>query len=225
MPPGNFLLRALSIILIDLMLAGDNALVIALSVRCLNRRDRLVGTAFGAGAAVLLRVALTFIAARLLDLPWLRLAGGVLILWIAIKVFLDASDTPEDSKSAPRRLAQAIWTIVMADLTMSTDNILAIAGASGGSLALIVFGLAVSIPFVVFSANLLAALMDRYPAIVYLGAAILGKVGGEMIMTDPVVVRSIHPSAALRYTVEALLAVALVAGGWLIAAARRRKTA
>jgi len=128
---------------------------------------------------------------------------------------VDASDPP-DSAPAPKRLLQAIWYVVFADLTMSTDNILAIAGASKGSVPLIVFGLAVSIPFVVFASNLLADLMNRYPATIYLGGAILGQVGGEMILKDPFVVGILHPSDTLRYVVEGVLIVAVVVAGRLL---------
>jgi YjbE family integral membrane protein len=212
---GPFLFGVFSIILIDLTLAGDNALVIAMAVRSLPRHERRIGTAFGAAGAVLLRIALTIFAARLLSIRYVQLAGGLFIVWIAVKVLVDAS-TPPDSTPAPKRLLQAIWYVVFADLTMSTDNILAIAGASKGSVPLIVFGLAVSIPFVVFSANLLADLMNRYPASVYLGGAILGRVGGEMMLTDPLVVGILHPTDTLRYVVEGVLIVAVVAAGRLL---------
>jgi len=210
----HFLLSGLAIIMIDLLLAGDNALVIAMAVRSLPRRERRLGIACGAAAAVLMRIALTAVAARLLVIPYVQLAGGLFIVWIALKVLADASDPP-DAAPAPKRFWQAIGYIAFADLTMSVDNILAIAGASKGSIELIVFGLCVSIPFVVFSSNLLANLMDRFPATIYLGAAILGKVGGEMILTDPFLVRTFHPSDAVRYMVEAVLIVALVIGGRL----------
>ena len=209
----HFLLSGLTIVLIDLLLAGDNALVIAMAVRSLDPRHRRIRIACGAGAAVAIRGALTTVAARLLTVPYLQLCGGLLVLWIALKVLLDASEAP-DSVAAPRRLRQAIWYIVVADITMSTDNILAIAGASHGHFGLILFGLAVSIPFVVFSSNLLARLMDRYPAVLYLGAGVLGKVGGEMILTDPFVVRVLHPSEAMRISIEAMLVVVLIATGW-----------
>ena len=127
------------------------------------------------------------------------------MLWIAVKVLRDASDPPDASPS-PKRFVQAIWYIVAADLTMSTDNILAIAGASHGSFGLILFGLALSIPFVVLSSNLLADMMDRYPWTIYLGAAVLGRVGGEMILNDPSIVHAAHPGPLLRYAAEAGLA-------------------
>ena len=219
MPVSQLLFGVFSIILIDLTLAGDNALVIAMAVRSLPRRERRIGTACGAGGAVLLRIALTIFAARLLRIPYVQLAGGLFIVWIAVKVLVDAS-APPDSAPAPKRLLQAIWYVVFADLTMSTDNILAIAGASKGSVELIVFGLAVSIPFVVFASNLLADLMNRYPATIYLGGAILGQVGGEMILKDPFVVGILHPTDTLRYVVEGVLIVAVVVAGRLLSKKR-----
>ena len=212
MTGGSWLAGALSIVLIDLLLAGDNALVIALAVRSLPRRERRWGTALGAGFAVVLRVALTWFAARLLAIRYVELAGGLFILWIAVKVLRDACDPPETVRS-PKRLLEAIWYVVFADLTMSTDNILAIAGASRGDIWLIGFGLAVSIPFVVFSSNLLADLMNRYPWMVYVGAGILGKVAGDMIFADPFVEHLLHPSDALRYSVDAVLVIALIVAG------------
>jgi YjbE family integral membrane protein len=208
----HFLLNGLSIVMIDLLLAGDNALVIALAVRSLPPRERRIGIAGGAAAAVLLRIGLTVVAARILEIEYVKLAGGILILWIAFKVIKDAS-TPPDSAPAPNRFWQAVWYIVVADLTMSTDNILAIAAASHGDFWLIAFGLALSIPFVVFSSNLLSKLMDRYPATIYLGAGLLGKVGGEMILTDPFIARTLHPSETLCYAIEAALAMAFIIVG------------
>jgi YjbE family integral membrane protein len=217
----HFLLGGLSIVVIDLLLAGDNALVIALAVRSLPPRERRVGIIGGAGAAIVLRVALTTMAARLLTTPYLQIAGGLLILWIALKVLIDAS-TPPDSAPAPKRFWQAVWYIVVADITMSTDNVLAIAGASRGNFWLIAFGLALSIPFVVLSSSLLSKLMDRFPALIYLGAGILGQVAGEMILTDAFVVRTWHPGNVVRYAVEAALVVAVIAIGRVITASRRR---
>jgi YjbE family integral membrane protein len=208
----HFLLSALTIVLIDLLLAGDNALVIALAVRSLPPRERRIGIFGGATVAVLLRVGLTAVAAHILTLHYLQIAGGLAILWIALKVLIDASAPPEAAPT-PKRFWQAIWYIVVADLTMSIDNILAIAGASKGNFWLIVFGLAVSIPFVVFSSDLLSRLMDRFPALIYIGAGILGKVGGEMILTDPFVVENWHPTAVLRYCIEGALVVAVIAIG------------
>jgi YjbE family integral membrane protein len=221
MNAGQLLFSVFSIVLIDLLLAGDNALVIAMAVRSLPQRQRRAALVFGAAGAVALRVALTALAARLLHIRYVQIAGGLLILWIALKVLVDASDPP-DAAPAPRRMVQAIWYIVVADLTMSLDNILAIAGASGGHIGLIVFGLCLSIPFVIFAANLLASLMDRYPFLIYVGAAILGEVGGKMIMTDPFTVAWLHPSPWAQYGVEGGLAIAVVVAGRMIAKARNR---
>lgn len=218
----HFLLSGLSIILIDLLLAGDNALVIALAVRSLPLRERRIGIIGGAGAAVLMRVGLTAVAAHLLTIHYLQVAGGLAILWIAVKVLIDASGDAE-TQAQPKSFWQAIWFIMVADLTMSIDNILAIAGASRGHFWLIVFGLAVSIPFVVFSSDLLSRLMDRYPALIYIGAGILGKVGGDMIMTDPFVVQTWHPTDLLRYCVEGVLVILVIVVGRMVS--RRRSAA
>jgi YjbE family integral membrane protein len=215
MPISQWIARILQIVWIDLLLAGDNALVIAMAVRSLPPRERRIGTAMGAGAAVLLRVGLTFIAAKLLNVEYLKLAGGLFVLWIAIKVLVDASEPP-DTEVKATKLLQAVWYIVFADITMSTDNVLAVAGASAGSIELIIFGLALSIPFVVFSANLLANLMNRYPILIYLGAGILGHVAGEMILTDPFMERILHPSNTTKYIVEAVLVAGVIVVGRLL---------
>jgi YjbE family integral membrane protein len=200
---SRLLIDGFSIILIDLLLAGDNALVIAMAVRALPPRQRRLATIFGSAAAVALRVVLTIVAARLLGIEFIKLLGGGFIIWLAVKVFADASS---DRAAEPHRghFVRAIWLIVFADITMSIDNVLAVAGAARGDAPLIIFGLCVSIPFVVFSSNLIATLMDRYGAVVYLGAAILGKVGAEMILTDPFVIRTMHPSPDLVYGIEGL---------------------
>jgi len=219
----HFLIDCLSIILIDLLLAGDNALVIAIVVRGLPQRQRRTAVTFGALLAVILRVAITFTAAQLLRLEFVQLAGGIFIAWIAVKVLLDA-DTKAEGRQAPGRLLQAIGWIVLADITMSVDNILAVAGASKGSLALILFGLTLSIPFVIFSSTLLSVLMDRYPILIYLGSAILGKVSAEMILTDAFVASRVHSTEPLRYAAGAALALAIIATGRLLSR-RGRATA
>ena len=217
----HFLFAGLSIVLIDLLLGGDNAVVIALAVRALPQRQRQIGIVLGAGLAVMLRVAITFFAAELMQSPWIQLAGGAVVLWIAVKLFADAD--PSRGQRPPAGLWRAIWYIVLADVTMSVDNVLAVAAASKGNLYLLIFGLGLSIPFVVFTSTLLSKLMDRYPLIVYVGAAILGRVGGDMIMTDPAVVRALAPPAAWHYALEAFCAAAVVLIGWLWA--RRRDSA
>ncbi len=210
----------LSIVIIDLILAGDNAVVIAMAVRSLPREQRRKGILLGAGAAVLLRVILTFFVSQMLQIHYLKLVGGALILWIAVKLFVEGAPEATHERTAAS-IAQAIRIIVIADITMALDNMLAVAGASHGNLFLLLFGLGLSIPLVVFTSNLLSLLMDRYPIIIYVGAAILGKVGGEMIVTDPVVAGLLAPSKPLQHVVEALFAVGVILAGklwmrWLI---------
>jgi YjbE family integral membrane protein len=213
MPVSRFLIAGLTLVLIDLLLAGDNAVVIAMAVRHLPRRERRIASACGAALAVILRVALTFVAAKFLEVRFVKLAGGLFILWIAFQVLRDAGQPPEVAVE-PRGLARAIWYVLFADLTMSIDNILAIAGTSGGHFGLILFGLAVSIPFIVVSSNLLTHLMDRYPIVIYIGAAILGKVGGDMALTDPWVKGLIEISDVARYAIDAALIAAILIAGW-----------
>ncbi|RJR32500.1 MAG: TerC family protein [Deltaproteobacteria bacterium] len=208
-----FFLGILNIVIIDLILAGDNAVVIAMAVRSLPRRQRTWGILLGSGGAVLLRVVLTFFVAQLLEISFIKLAGGVLIAWIAVKLFLEG--VPEQQDKEAKSLWQAMQLIVIADITMSTDNVLAVAGASHGNFFLLIFGLALSIPFVVFTSNLLAMLMDRYPIIIYLGAAVLGRVAGEMIFTDPWVVRLLQMPAWFNYAMEAVFAVGVIVVGKL----------
>lgn len=219
----KFFVGIFNIVIIDIILAGDNAVVIAMAVRSLPRRQRQVGIMLGAGAAVLLRVVLTFFVAKLLDIQLIKLAGGVLILWIAVKLFVEGA--PEQVDKEAKTLLQAVWLIVVADITMSTDNVLAVAGASHGNLFLLLFGLALSIPLVVFTSNLLALLMDRYPIIIYIGAAILGRVGAEMIFTDPWIVLWLAPPTWLKYVMEAVFALAVILAGkaWLWFTFRRAR--
>jgi len=210
----EFVTAFLSIVLIDLILAGDNAVVIAMAVRSLPRKQRLKGIMVGAAAAVVLRVIITFFAAKLLMMGYVKLIGGALILWVAVKLFVEGVPEEEGQREA-KTLWQAMWIIVVADLTMSLDNILAVAGASKGNPFLLIFGLGLSIPFVVFTSNLLSMLMDKYPIIIYMGAAILGKVGAEMIFTDPVITEAFAPSVLFQYAMEALFAVGVIAVGKL----------
>ncbi len=212
MLPGgysHYVLDCLSIIVIDLLLAGDNALVIALAVRALPKRQRRVALLAGAWLAVLIRVGVTFLAAKLLEVEYVQFAGGVFVVWIAVKVLRDAR-TREREAASPGELWRAIGSIMVADLTMSTDNILAVAGASKGNVWLIVFGLALSIPLVVSSSTFLAFIMDKYPVTMYLGVAILGRVGGEMMLGDPFVRGLWHPTELVRYGLEAALMVAIM---------------
>jgi YjbE family integral membrane protein len=211
---GDFVVGFLSVIIINLVLAGDNAVVIAMAVRTLPREHRIKGIAFGAGVAVVLRIILTYFAAKLLQMPYVKLIGGILILWIAVKLFIEGVPG-EDGQKEAKTLWHAIWLIVIADITMSMDNVLAVAAASNGSLLLLIFGLGLSIPIVVFASNLLSKLMDRYPIIVYIGAAILGRVGGEMMITDPFIAGMINLPEYLQYAMEAFCTAGVIIAGML----------
>jgi len=172
------------IIGVNIVLSGDNAVVIALAARSLPARQQRLAILWGAGAAVGLRIVLTIFAVALLTLPWLKLVGSLLLFWIGIKLLV-----PEDGDEnidASDNLMAAIKTILIADLVMSLDNVIAVAAAAGGSMTLLVLGLAISIPLVVFGATLLVTLMERYPVIITIGAALIGMVAGEMLVTDPV---------------------------------------
>ncbi|MDI1336959.1 MAG: TerC family protein [Lacunisphaera sp.] len=224
--PLEMMWAILSIVLIDIVLAGDNAVVIALAVRTLPPKQRLMGIALGSAVAVVLRIGLTFVASQLLAINYVKLVGGLLILWIAVKLLVDNTGDEVQGKEAAG-LWQAVWLILVADITMSLDNVLAVAGASKGSLPLLVFGLALSIPLVVFTSNLLSKLMDRYPVIIYVGAAILGKVGGDMVMTDRLVAEMFSPAPWLVHAVEGMcaLGVILVALAWQKTRRRRARAA
>lgn len=211
----NFVLSFLSIILIDILLAGDNAVVIAMAVRSLPKKQRKNGIMIGAGGAAVLRIILTFFAAKLLSISFVRFIGGLFILWIGIKLFVEGA--PEENfKKDVKTLKQAVITIIIADLIMSTDNVLAVAGASQGNLFLLIFGLGLSIPFVVFTSNLLSKLIDRFPFLIYIGAAILGRVGGEMIISDPYIIKLFQPSHIIGYLLQGAFAFGVIVAGKIL---------
>jgi YjbE family integral membrane protein len=206
---GGFLFGLLNIMFINIILSGDNAVVIAMAVRALPKKERRWGITLGTAGAVILRIGLTFVAARLLEIPFVKIAGGVLILWIAFKLLLP--DYGEENVKEVRGLRQAIITILMADLVMSLDNVLGVAGAANGDLVLLFIGLATSIPIVVLASNVITRLMDRFPFIILLGAAVLGRVAGEMIMSDPWAVRMMGGHLTpVDYTVQVALAIGVV---------------
>jgi len=220
----SFIAGLLSIIVIDLVLAGDNAVVIAMAARSLPAHQRKKIIILGAAAAVILRIVFTFFVAQLLHISFIKLVGGILILWIALRLFVDGAPDETLPKKAAS-MGQAIRLILIADISMSLDNMLAVAAASQGNFFLLCFGLALSIPLVVFTSNLLAILMDRYPIIIYTGAAILGKVGGYMIITDPFVVRLLEPSKMMEYALQATLAAAVIIAGklWVYRMVKKQK--
>jgi YjbE family integral membrane protein len=177
-----FWIGLLKIIGVNIILSGDNAVVIALAARSLPQKQQKQAVFWGAGAAIVLRIILTLFAVALLTLPWLKLVGGVLLFWIGIKLLIP--EEGDDEIEASEHLITAIKTILIADLVMSLDNVIAVAAAAGGSVLLLVLGLAISIPLVIFGATLLIKLMERYPVIITIGAGLIGWVAGEMMITD-----------------------------------------
>ncbi len=211
---AEFFSALLSIILINLILSGDNAVVIALAVNKLPKKQRLWGITLGSLLAVVLRIVLTFFAAQLLLISFLKLLGGLLIAWIAVKLFTEGHE--EEKVESAGGLMSAVRIIVVADLIMSIDNVLAVAGASKGNMFLLLFGLGTSIPLVVGTSTLLSMLMDKYPVIVTIGSAVLGKVAGEMIITDPWIHKTFLPSHAAEIAMEIVFAVGVVVVGKLL---------
>jgi YjbE family integral membrane protein len=171
------------IIGVNVILSGDNAVVIALAARSLPPKQQKAAVLWGSGAAVVLRILLTLFAVALLTLPWLKLVGSVLLFWIGVKLLVPEDDEAE--MDASESLMAAIRTILIADLVMSLDNVIAVAAAAQGSVVLLILGLAISIPLVIFGSTLLLHLMERFPVIVTLGGALIGLVAGEMLVTDP----------------------------------------
>lgn len=215
-----FWLALLQIIGVNIVLSGDNAVVIALAARSLPPPQQKQAIFWGSGAAVAMRIILTIVAVELLKLPALKLVGAVLLLWIAVQLLLPEEDGEGEGEGISN-MAAAIRTILIADLVMSLDNVIGVAAVAKGSLTLLVIGLAISIPLVIFASTFLLKLMERYPVIVTLGAGLLGYVAGEMAVTDPLVVAWIDANAAWLHgalPVAGVVAV-IVLGKWLAARA------
>ncbi|HEX8012855.1 MAG TPA: TerC family protein [Casimicrobiaceae bacterium] len=217
----QFWIAVVEIILVNILLSGDNAVVIALACRNLSRRQRRVGILWGVLGAIVLRIGLTFFAMSLLGYPWLRLVGGALLVWIGIKLVAE-DDSGEHKVKASDRLLTAVGTIIVADLVMSLDNVVAVAAAAKGSLVLLIFGLVISIPIVIAGSQLIMRLMERFPVIILAGGGLLGYIAGEMAVEDPVVRPWIAANAAGLGSLAppVLFGVVVLAGVWLI---RRRK--
>ena len=177
-----FWVGLLKIIGVNVILSGDNAVVIALAARSLPQKQQNQAIFWGAGAAIVLRIILTLFAVALLALPVLKLVGGVLLFWIGVKLLVPEDDGADIKASD--HLLSAIKTILIADLVMSLDNVIAVAAAAGGSIVLLILGLAISIPLVIFGATMLIKLMERFPVIITIGAGLIGWVAGEMMATD-----------------------------------------
>ncbi len=212
-----FWIAVLQIIAIDIMLGGDNAVVIALACRKLPVEQRNKGIFWGVVGAIGLRVVMIFFALQLLAVPYLKIVGGLLLLWIGVKLLLPEHDEGHDSIDGGTTLLAAIKTIVVADAVMSLDNVIAVAGASHGSMVLVTFGILVSIPIVVWGSKLVLTLMDRFPVVITLGAALLGWIAGGMLLTDKALPEGFAQGLGLWHYLVSLAGAALVVllGKWL----------
>lgn len=202
------------IILIDLLLGGDNAVVIALACRDLPHNLRLKGIVLGTAGAIILRVILITCAVALLDLPFLKVVGGALLIWIGVKLLLPETESAEEKIASSTKLFAAVKTIIVADFVMSLDNVLAIAAAAQQAhddhqTLLVIFGLLVSIPFIVFGSQIVLAFLDKFPVIVWFGGALLGWIAGSMISSDSWVLEQ-FPSLAGQHTLACVVGAAIV---------------
>jgi YjbE family integral membrane protein len=211
-----------SIILANILLSGDNAVVIALAARGLPPRLQKPAILLGSIAAIVMRIILTVIAVQLLGLPWLKLVGGALLLWIGASLLVEDDGGAGHDAPVPG-VANAVRTILVADLVMSLDNVLAVAAAAQGDEVLLALGLAISIPLIIFGSTLLLKVMERFPIIVVAGAALLGWLAGEMMLTDPVVEQWFGQVPGIAVTAGGVAGAILVviAGKWM----QRRKAA
>ena len=211
----DFLVGLLKIIWINILLSGDNAVVIALAARGLPPHQQKQAIMFGSGAAVALRIGLTIVAAWLLELQGLQVIGGILLLWIGAQLLADEEEGDEEAKEHSN-LMSAIRTILIADLVMSLDNVIGVAAAAKGDQVLLIIGLAISIPLVVFGSSMMIKLMERFPTIILLGAALIGWVGGETIVSDVLLRETVTANPWLHYAAAAAGAAVVIAWGKII---------
>jgi YjbE family integral membrane protein len=219
----EFWARWLSIVIIDLTLAGDNALVIALAVRTLPKRQQFWGRIWGSLGAVALRLLFITIITFLLKIPFVQFVGGVALIWIALKLVRQQSGAEEHVRQGTSLWA-AIWIIIVADVVMSLDNVLAVAAAAHGDLVLVIFGIALSLPLVVWGSGILARLMNRFAWIIWLGGGILGFVAGEMILKDRIIAGWLGPMGeSLHYPLPIALGLVITALGWWFSRRTRQR--
>ena len=217
---SQFWVAVIEIIFVNILLSGDNAVVIALACRNLSQRARRQGIFWGVLGAIVLRIVLTLFAMSLLVYPYLKLVGGVLLVWIGIKLIAE-EDAGDREVKASDRLLTAVWTIIVADLVMSLDNVMAVAAAAKGHIVLMSFGLIVSIPIVIIGAQVIMRLMGRYPMLVVLGGGLLGYIAAEMAIEDPIVQPWLTANVAGIGGIIPLVGFAVVAGAGLWLKRRR----
>ena len=217
----EFWARLAEISFLNMLLSGDNAVVIALAVRALPGRQRLLGQIGGTVGAVVLRLLFVGVISMLLRAPLLRLVGGLLLVWIAYRLVRPVEDAAGGTRHAAT-FWESVWIIVVADVTMSLDNVLAVAAAAHGDMLLVTLGIGMSVPIVVWGSGVLAGLMNRYPWIIWAGGGLLGYVAGDMLLEDPLVIEWLGAvGPALEYPVPGALAAALASVGWWMARPKR----
>lgn len=219
----DFWIGLVKIIWINIILSGDNAVVIALAARSLPPEQQKKAIMIGSGAAVVLRIVLTVVAAKLLELSFLQIIGGCLLLWIGYQLLTGDEEEGGESKGNSGMLS-AVRTILIADLVMSLDNVIAVAATAQGNMVLLILGLAISIPLVIFGSTLMIKLMDRFPVIVTLGAALIGWVGGETIVNDNILHGYAMAHPWLHYVAAAAGAILVVAVGKMMKARNESRT-
>lgn len=212
---ADFWIGLLKIVWINIILSGDNAVVIALAARALSPAQQKKAILWGSGAAVVLRIVLTFVAAWLLALPYLQIVGGLLLLWIGIQL-LGGHDADEAEGQTGSSMMTAVRTILVADLVMSLDNVIAVAAAAQGNEVLLVLGLAISIPLVIFGSTLMIRLMERFPVIVWLGAGLIGWVGGETLVSDLALRAAVQGWPWLHEAAASGGVILVIAVGWCL---------
>ena len=224
---AHFWVAVGQIILIDILLGGDNAVVIALACRQLPENQRLKGILWGTAGAILLRVALIAFAITLLKVPFLKIAGAALLIWIGVKLITPHDEDAHGNIQASDKLWSAVKTVIVADLVMSIDNVIAIAGAAQNAgeqhqMALVIFGLVVSIPIIVWGSQIVLKLMDRFPVIILLGGMLLGWIAGGMFQTDPMLKDLIPQEQSWHFALGAAGALLVLAIGQALKAQRAR---
>ena len=212
----DFWIGLVKIIWINIILSGDNAVVIAMAARTLPAHQQRKAVVYGSAAAVVLRVLLTVVAAKLLALSYLQIIGGLLLLWIGVQLLGEEEDGEDGGARHHGTLLSAVRTILIADLVMSLDNVIAVAAAAKGDMLLLILGLAISIPLVIFGSTLMIKLMERFPVIVVIGAGLIGWVAGEAIVNDNVLKEFVAANGWLHYAGPALGAAVVVALGKLL---------
>lgn len=220
---GNFLTGLLSIIVIDLVLAGDNAIIIGMAARNLPKDKQKKAIFWGTGGAIIIRALLTMIVVWLLEIPFLMLAGGLFLIWIAFKLLIQKKD--HGNVKEGQTLFEAVRTIIIADVVMGLDNVLAIAGAAQGRYLLVIIGLIISVPIIIWGSTLILKFIERFPIIIYIGAGVLAYTAGSMITGDKTLYPYIGDQWMIKYGIIAALIIAVLYIGWRVNTNRQRQTA